>query len=30
MPDEEARRIERAAFVDDLKGIRDHAATLVG
>jgi DNA polymerase len=30
MPDEEARRTERAAFVDDLKRIRDHAATLVG
>ncbi|MCY7398164.1 MAG: UdgX family uracil-DNA binding protein, partial [Sphingomonas bacterium] len=28
LPDEQARRIERAAFVDDLKRIRDHAATL--
>ncbi len=29
LPDEEARRTERARFVDDLKRIRDHAATLV-
>ena len=28
LPDEEARRAERAAFVDDLKRIRDYAATL--
>ncbi len=28
LPDEEARRTERARFVDDLKRIRDHAATL--
>ncbi len=29
LPDEDARRTERARFVDDLKRIRDHAATLV-
>ena len=28
LPDEQARRTERARFVDDLKRIRDHAATL--
>ena len=28
LPDEEARRTERMAFVDDLKRIRDHAASL--
>jgi DNA polymerase len=30
MPDEDARRTERAAFVNDLRRIRDHAAMLVG
>jgi DNA polymerase len=30
MPDEDARRTERAAFVDDLKRIREHAAMVVG
>ena len=28
LPDEEARRTERARFVDDLKRIRDRAAEL--
>ena len=28
LPDEDARRTERARFVDDLKRIRDHAASL--
>ena len=30
LPDEDARRVERARFVDDLKRIRDRAAALAG